>query len=149
MLSNYTTLRQYYKNQNSSENFSEYNVGKFEIAKTSKTELAFKIINSDISNDVDATIYNMPLKTLMTIKADKLPDNFEIKSVQLFVKDITGKWGPVITPFIFEYLTYDSGKKEIYFGKVGFKIFQQLIYLQNENNVDVDPLPMARFYITW
>ena len=98
------------------------------------------------------------------INADKLPDNFEIRSFDVFNNEL-GKWVHNTIPLslLYKYITYDNKKKEIYIGAVptvpGVRaaLQSQVFALGNKNsaptvrllNNKIEGSPFARIYITW
>ena len=159
MDSNYNSLGQYYKNQSkyiSSENFSVYNSGKFDIGKI-ENQAKFQVIN------VDSSISNMSIQPAsvdgqLTVKADRLPNNFEIKSFDIFNNE-NGVWVHntiPITSTLYRYVTYDNKKKEIYIG-VPAKTLQDYVFNVNKlktpsiKSIDgvISGSPFIRIYITW
>jgi len=162
MDSNYASLNSYY----GKESFvysSTYNVGKFDIVKYNN-EARFQAIN------VDPSISSMSIQPSfpdgqVIIKADMLPENFEIKSFDVFNNE-GGKWVHNTIPLsvLYKYITYDNKKKEIYIGAaptvpplVKVALQSQVFALGARNsaptvrvlNNQIQGDPFARIYITW
>ena len=161
MDSNYASLGSYYGKE-SFEYSSTYNLGKFDIVKYAN-ESKFQAIN------VDPSISSMTIQPSfpdgqVIINADKLPDNFEIRSFDVFNNEL-GKWVHNTIPLslLYKYITYDNKKKEIYIGAVptvpGVRaaLQSQVFALGNRNsaptvrllNNKIEGSPFARIYITW
>ena len=116
MDSNYASLNSYYGKEKF-EYSSTYNVAKFDIVKYAN-EAKFQAIN------VDPSISSMTIQPSfpdgqVIIKADRLPDNFEIRSFDVYNNE-AGKWVHNTIPLsvLYKYITYDNKKKEIYIGAV-------------------------------
>jgi hypothetical protein len=140
MNSNYTSLKEYYKNQNnlvpkhyySEEYKDEYKVAKFEIARTNTSNL-FGLVNIDkkiaknpqeqqltLTSD-NNYINSVNNNGFLTLKADNLPKGVEIMSVDLFM-NYSNTWVPnfsLTNNTSFQYFSYDNTKNipEIYIGK--------------------------------
>lgn len=132
MQSDYASLSTYYKNQ--SEGFeysSQYNVGKFDIVKYNDG-FKFQIINIDSSISSMPTqpagIISAPNDGQLILNADKLPNNFEIKSFDIFNNE-NGVWihntNPIAASYTNStsastnrYIHYDNVNKLIYIGSV-------------------------------
>lgn len=168
MDSNYASLASYYGKE-SFEYSSTYNRGKFDIVKYAN-ESKFQAIN------VDPSISSMTIQPSfpdgqVIIKADMLPDNFEIRSFDVFNNEL-GKWVHNTIPLslLYKYITYDNKKKEIYIGAVPTvpgvqpvptvpvvrpSLQSQVFALGNRNsaprllNNNIEGSPFARIYITW
>ena len=177
MNSNYTSLGQYYKNQTKETFSNDYNSGKFEISRTSNDIYQDINIDSNISSNKSSMAVTESavdssgnvINGVLTIDADKLPDNFEIKSVDVSM-NYGDKWSPSVIPFNNLFFTYDNKLKKIYIGKTNF--FHNLPdpklprlransilaaqlksvvlgvrdYTKSPMNAQI---PFARFYITW
>ena len=140
MNSDYTSLKEYYKNQNnlvpkkyySEEYKDEYKVAKFEIARTKNSNL-FGLVNID--NEIATNPQEQQLTLIsnntyknyvdnsgfLTLKADKLKKGVEIMSVDLFMNysKTSNTWVPNFALTNFQYFSYDNTKNipEIYIGK--------------------------------
>lgn len=140
---NYVKLNQYNK---SSENFVQYNVGKFEVSRRkSGNNYVYNIINySDISTSPSGI-----LKTdgSLEILADKICDGCEIKSVDLFMK-YGNIWSLSGTPFINQYLSYSPSSKTITLSKPSMAFTVQS-GLKAGSSPEDQNIGFARFYITW
>ena len=156
--SNYTTLKDYYRNQNNNipqiEHYSEYNVGKFEIMRDKFNQ--YKIINIDKTIFLPDATNKMPdfvadgaknSGGVLTFNANQLPDNFELKSVRVFMK-YGDKWAQNIIPFINQYISFDSKTKTITIGKPGYGLQSQVLYVQDKLASPIGD-PFARVYMTW
>jgi hypothetical protein len=167
MDSNYASLGSYYgkKNTETFEYSSTYNVGKFDIVKYSDS-MKFQI------TDVDPLISSSRIQGIfpdgqLIIKADMLPDNFEIKTIDVFNNE-AGVWVHNTIPLslLYKYITYDNKKKEIYIGAVPtvpgtraepLKALQSFAFAVNRTkspsvslvNNKIVGSPFARVYITW
>jgi len=161
MDSNYASLNSYYGKE-SFEYSSTYNVGKFDIVKYNN-EAKFQAINVDPSISAMSIQSSFPDGQVI-IKADRLPENFEIRSFDVFNNE-GGKWVHNTIPLsvLFKYITYDNKKKEIYIGAVptvpGVRVAlqSQVFALGARNSAPTVRLlnnriqgdPFARIYITW
>lgn len=161
MDSNYASLNSYYGKEKF-EYSSTYNVAKFDIVKYAN-EAKFQAINVDPSISIMSIQPSFPDGQVI-IKADRLPDNFEIKSFDVF-NNIAGKWVHNTIPLsvLYKYITYDNEKKEIYIGAVptvpGVRpaLQSQVFALGARNsaptvrllNNQIQGSPLARIYITW
>ena len=164
MDSNYASLNSYYgkKNTETFEYSSIYNVGKFDIVKYNN-EAKFQAINVDPSISSSRLQVTFPDGQLI-IKADRLPDNFEIRSFDVFNNE-DGTWVHNTIPLslLYKYITYDNKKKEIYIGavptvpSVRVALQSQVFALGARNsaptvrllNNKIEGSPFARIYITW
>ena len=169
MDSNYTSLGSYYGKENFKYS-STYNVGKFDIVKYN-LDSKFQVINVDPSISSMSIQPSFPVPDgQVTIKADMLPDNFEIKSFDVFNNE-SGKWVHNTIPLslLYKYITYDNKKKEIYIGAVPsvpgtkakadpLKALQAYTFaLGNKNSAPTVTVlnnkivgnPFARVYVTW
>lgn len=181
MHSNYASLSTYYKNQ-SEEGFeysSDYNVGKFDIVKYNDG-FKFQIIN------IDSSISSMPIQPAgiisapndgrLILKADNLPNNFEIKSFDIFNNE-NGVWvhntNPIAASYSnptpatqSRYIHYDNVNKLIYIGGVPnnttlsappqinlqasvFKVTRTAAPTVVVSNNKIVGNAFARVYITW
>ena len=142
---NYVSLKNYNK---TTENFMEYNVGKFEISrKKVGTDYTYKIINfSDISSSSSGTV--LPDGTLQIV-ADKICNNCQIKSVDLFMK-YGSIWSLSGTTFVNQYLSYSPDTKTITLSKpsLAFTIQKGLKAGSSPEEPERSE-GFARFYITW
>ena len=165
MDSNYASLGSYYGKE-SFEYSSRYNLGKFDIVKYAN-ESKFQAINVDPSISSKTVQSSFP-DGQVTINADMLPDNFEIKSFNVFNNE-AGTWVHNTIPLslLYKYITYDNKKKEIYIGAVPtvpgtkaepLKALQAYAFaLGNKLSAPTVTLlgnkivgnPFARVYITW
>jgi hypothetical protein len=97
---------------------------------------------------------------VLTVNADMLPDNFEIKSVDITM-NYGDKWSPSIVPFNNLYFTYDNQLKQIYIGKTNFFHNVPLVgkpaplpsLVLGVRDYRTSPMnsavPFARVYMTW
>lgn len=170
MDSGYTSLGQYYKNQTEENYTSPYNSGKFEISRT--PDGIYQVINIDSkisskksSNAVmDSSVDRSGnlVNGVLTVDADMLPDDFEIKSVDLSM-NYGDKWSPSVVPFNNLYFSYDNKLKKIYIGKTNFfhnlpsprvsvaaQLTSLVLGVRDLRTSPMNPtVPFARFYITW
>lgn len=160
MDSNYATLNQYYRKQ-SRENYAEYNSGSFEIFKSANSVV--RIMKSTITSKtqpdilpITEIVQSKPVIVYEQIKvfADLLPDNFELKSVEVFQKNNDGVWASSIDPFPNLNISYNNILKEIYIGAKGRTQLFPLVFKDRKTVVkNVTPPPIdetiAKVYITW
>lgn len=170
MDSNYTSLDRYYRNQSKENYTSPYNSGKFEISRTNNG--IYQVINidnsissrttSDAVTDSAVDRSGNLVNGVLTVNADMLPDNFEIKSVDISM-NYGDKWSPSIVPFNNLYFSYDNKLKQIYIGKTNFfhnlptprisKPAQLPSLVLGIRDYTTSPMradvAFARFYITW
>lgn len=162
MDSNYATLNQYYRKQSIENYAAEYNSGSFELVRFSDSSL--KIENSTISSTTHSLIPSQkagPVGKEVTVwdqiivKADLLPNNFELKSIDVFQKNADGVWASSIDPQTTLSISYDNTKKEIYIGGVGKNQLFPLILKERKKVVNNQPIvlppkeTMVKFHITW
>lgn len=168
MNSGYTSLAQYYKNQ-TKETFA-YNSGKFEISRTRDGIYQVINIDSDISSSqtsaavMDSSVDRSGnlINGVLTVNADRLPDDFEIKSVDVSM-NYGDKWSPSVIPFNNLYFSYDNKLKKIYIGKTNFfhnlptprisvaaQLTSLVLGVRDKLTSPMDAnIPFARFHITW
>ena len=159
MNSNYASLNQYYRKQ-SRENYADYNSGSFEIFKSANSVV--RIMKSTITAKTQRDI--LPITELVQSKpvivydqikvfADLLPDNFELKSIEVFQKNNDGLWASSIDPFPNLNISYNNVLKEIYIGGKRTQLFPLVFKDRKTVTKNVTPPAIdetiAKVYITW
>lgn len=154
MQSNYVTLNQYYRNQFKLTESYEYNVGKFELSRSTDTPVLVKVsqVDPSLSNTTQYSDWR-PFTADITLSVENIPADAEIKSVDLFMR-YGDLWAPSSQPFNNQYLSYDKINKKITISKpnLAFSILSKPAPYASPlcNKITQAPCdPFARIYVTW
>jgi hypothetical protein len=156
MQSSYVPLNQYYRNQyKSSEGYDdEYNVGKFELSRSTDKPPLVKVshVDQSISNITPTTW--MSFNNDILLDAENIPIDAEIKSVDVFMRYGDNFWAPTIQPFVQQSITFDKTIQKIRITKPNMAFIIQSRPSPYEsptcNKTGTTPCaPFARVYITW
>lgn len=157
MQSSYVPLNQYYRNQfNSREQYgsSSYNVGKFELSRSTDSPALFRV--SQVDPSISKTTEYSQWSSDISFDAENIPLDADIKSVDVFMRFGDNMWAPSVQPFIQQSLTYDKSTKKISISKPNNGVF--LIQSKpapfasptcNRMATTTPCLPFVRIYITW
>lgn len=154
MQSSYVPLNQYYRNQYKSSEGYEYNVGKFELSRSTDTPPLVKVsyVDQSISNITANTPWR-PFTNDILLDAENIPLNAEIKSVDVFMRYGDNFWAPTIQPFVQQSITFDKTIQKIRITKPNMAFIIQsrpFPYASPTcNKTDTTCAPFARVYITW
>jgi hypothetical protein len=154
MQSNYVSLNQYYRNQYNSKEGYEYNVGKFELSRSTDTPPTIRVSHVDPSLSSITQYSNWtPFNTDISLSVENIPADAEIKSVDLFMRYGDNLWAPSVQPFNNQYISYDKSTKKITIAKpnLAFTIQSKPAPFTSPTCNKTIPVcaPFARVYVTW